>query len=138
MSGARERIKQVQNLKFGELNVELTATRGGTASRCTWQRMHPIERRHDGEGWIPEHEEVVAPQQVIMTRRAGERKYHYFEQCGALQWGHCRVNKHEADSEGCTECKQCRSQRIIRTWDPVPKMPTDAKWESYAPQGSDK
>ena len=25
-----------------------------------------------------------------------------------------------------------------RTWDPVPKLPSDAKWETYAPQGSDK
>ena len=136
--GASERISKVKTMSFRDLEVELTESNGGIASRVSWRRMQPMERVREDDTWSPEHEERVTSQQVMVTRRAGERRFHYFEQCGVLQWGHCRVSRNEAIAEGCTECRQCRAQQSIRTWDPIPKTQSDGKWETYAPQGLDK
>ena len=70
-------------MSFRALEVELTESKGGTASRVSWRRMQPMERVREDDTWSPEHEERVTSQQVMMTRRAGERRFHYFEQCGA-------------------------------------------------------
>ena len=59
---ASQRISRVKMMSFGELEVELTESKGGTASRVSWRRMQPIERIRNDEGWSLEHEELATSQ----------------------------------------------------------------------------
>ena len=83
--------------------------------------------------WEPEHDQEA--QSGVLVARSGKGKnYHYFPQCGALQWGHCAVSVHEARAQDCAECLQCRRQRQQGSWCERTGFP-QREWRRQTPAG---
>ena len=91
------------------------------------------------ERWQPEHTpgmvEEIHHGEWVLVARGGQFKYHQFEQCGALQWGHSRVRRSDAMKHGHQQCMTCREQLTRRSWPTVPRCPADLKWSDWAPTG---
>ncbi len=136
------RAGDTSEVQVGKWTVRLACTEGKKRAKVTdfWDRadrMFPITWTGKRPQWHPEHRprmELRDP--VFVTAGGGGERYHLFEQCGSLQWGHAAVEASEAMARGCTECLQCRQQRRTRTWQEVPERPRVAGWEA-APNGTD-
>ena len=87
--------------------------------------------RERGQRWKPEHDQE-ADDSVLVAKSGKGRNYHYFPQCGALQWGHCAVSVHEARTQDCVECLQCRRQRQQGSWCERTEFP-QKEWSRQAP-----
>jgi hypothetical protein len=85
--------------------------------------------------WSPMHTPGEVQQRTgsvwVYVPRGGNRKYHQFEQCGSLQWGHARVTRSEAIAHACFQCKRCAEQTVHRTWPWLPQSPRHLRWSDY-------
>ena len=104
----------------------------------SYTRLYPIRAAETGSSrWQPQHIPGGIDHRPgadwVLVARGGQFKFHQFQQCGALQWGHCRVNAHDAVSRGCVQCVRCWEQLQSRSWPEVPQSPSNLNWDHYAP-----